>query len=195
MGAVRRGATPMSGVGLSATQRGERRGWRWVADSGPLLSGSSSSSRPCMARAPWPGLVALRGERGAWWGRGSWMESPSTMVHAVTDGCSMEKRECGERRRSSDSGLTSDGARQTLVGSDGPRAGTTGRARRGALGRGWLRERFTGHLGAAIVLREVDCGQGKWGREREQVCVRLKRSWVVLVERGGRDVGWLTQRV
>lgn len=82
----------------------------------------------------------------------------------------------GERRCSA-GGLTSSGARLgwALVGSEGPQTGIARQAHRGAPGHGRL-----GELGAAAVLREVDCERAKWGRgEGAGVCEAQKElgSW------------------
>jgi hypothetical protein len=84
VGAVRHGVAYTGRVRLSVTQRGERRGCRWEANGRPWLLGSPSSSRPCMAWAPWPGLAAMHGERGTW-GGGGWLENLARWCCAVVD--------------------------------------------------------------------------------------------------------------
>lgn len=89
-------------------------GERWRMRGGPGLSGSPSSSHPCMARAPWSGLVALRGERGTW-GGGGWLESSGTTTqchHRPSLGAAQRRRENGGEGKGNPAGeFTSSEAR------------------------------------------------------------------------------------
>lgn len=89
-------------------------GERWRMRGGPGLSGSPSSSHPCMARAPWSGLVALIGERGTW-GGGGWLESSGTTTqchHRPSLGAAQRRRENGGEGKGNPAGeFTSSEAR------------------------------------------------------------------------------------
>lgn len=114
MGAVRHGSAQMGEVHLSATERGGRGGSTGRMRGGPGLSGSPSSSHPCMARAPWSGLVALRGERGTW-GGGGWLESSGTTAQChrrPSLGAAQRRRENGGEGKGNPAGeFTSSEAR------------------------------------------------------------------------------------
>jgi hypothetical protein len=71
---------------------------------GPWLSGSSSSSRPCVAQAPWLGLAALHRE-GRTWGGGGWPKNPGTTTqcrHRPSPAAAQQRSENGEREKKFD---------------------------------------------------------------------------------------------
>jgi hypothetical protein len=110
-GACGCGCVLTGGVYLSVTREEGRGVWHGEDDSGPRVSRLSSTSRPCMERASWPGSAVHVG-RGTLGGSG-WPEDHGMTVqhhHRITGECATEKREWGEIKVGTTGGFTSGGA-------------------------------------------------------------------------------------
>lgn len=127
------GCVLTGGVCLLATREEGRGVWRNEDDSGPRVSGLSSTSRPCMERASWSGSAVHVGKGDIGRQRlagGPWYDDV-TPPSSFTGECATEKREKGGEKKKEQPVVLPQVERGWSRASDGgcgPWAMTTGRA-------------------------------------------------------------------